>query len=134
MFEFQTSIYVYQFESTCLLLAVPAFARWRVFECDGVQWTEAGQGSGTGGATLRLLALPDQTVKSAEPDIHPCACGASAGFLTPLLCFLTLWLLPGAKSEARAGGSARVAPGELGIAGIVGFPASVFVDRVQSTC
>ena len=117
-----------------MLLAVPAFARWRVFECDGVQWTEAEQGSGTGGGATLCLLVPDQTVKSAEPDIHPCACGGSAGFLIQLLCFPTLWLLPGAKSEARTGGSARVAPDELGIAGIVGFPASVFVDRVQSTC
>ena len=99
-----------QFESTCLLLAVPAFARWRVFECDGVQWTEAGQGSGTGGGATLCLLVPDQTVKSAEPDIHPCACGGSAGFLIQLLCFPTLWqfwLPPGQRVkqgwEAQAG-------------------------------
>ena len=126
-----------QFESTCLLLAVPAFARWRVFECDGVQWTEAGQGSGTGGGATLCLLVPDQTVKSAEPDIHPCACGASAGCLIPLLCFPALWhvcLLPGAKSEARTGGSARVALREVGIAGIVGFLGSLFGGCVTSTC
>ena len=78
MFFKSTAIYIQLFESTCLLMAVPAFARGRVFECDG-RWTEAEEGSGSagGGATLP----PPHTRSNSQVSLtgHPPPCGGDGG-------------------------------------------------------